>query len=472
MTSTPPNRQPRTIEATLALIREHGQPLKPESVSLSHAAGRFLREAVLADADQPPFDRSAVDGYAIRLEDDTTDFLCVDRLRAGEWRPRGLRRGETVRVATGAALPDTGLQVVMQEEVQVREDRVTINQRRPDRNIRFRGEDARSGQVLLVPGVWLGPGALALLASVGCTQPQVSRLPRVLHLVSGNEIVPCNQTPVGSQIRDSNSVLVRAFLNAWTLEPVQFHAPENPDAMTAVLDRAKIDPGSVDLLLVSGGASVGDHDFTRSWLTGLGYTLHVERTAARPGKPMIFGSRGPQLAFGLPGNPLAHFACLNVYVRQALRQLLGAAETPMFSTAPLANDPHAAPYLPAQPLDQSNLPDTRRPLLPEEPLANTAGRDVPAAAILHKQALPQQHLPDSTDAAGMPPLPHQTVPRETLWPARLEGGTDCVRLTLLPWRSSGDLTALAAANALARIPQDRPPKRGDPALFLSTNIIP
>jgi molybdopterin molybdotransferase len=408
MTTAPPNPQAWTIEETLALIRQLCQPHESERIPLAQASGRILREAVCADTDQPPFDRSAFDGYAIRLDDDTAVFRCVDRVRAGDWRPRTLQHGETVRVATGAALPSEDLQVVMQEDVQVDDDRVTIRRRNPDRNIRFRGEDARAGQVLVEPGICLSAGALALLASVGCTWPAVTRRPRVVHVVSGNEIVPCDQTPVGGQIRDSNSILVRTFLNTWNIEPVQLPVPEDLDAMTAVMERAQVDPDCVDLLLISGGASVGDHDFTRAWLATLGYTLHVQRTAARPGKPMILASRGPRLAFGLPGNPLAHFACLHVYVRQALRRLLGTAETPLFTTAPLAH-----------PID--TVPN----------------------------------------------------PRETLWPARIDGGADGVRMTLLTWRSSGDITALGAANALARLlPASGPLKRGDPVPFLSTNSIP
>ena len=403
-----------SIDETLALIRETGQTLEPEYVALAQAHGRVLREPVRADADQPPFDRSAFDGYAIRLDDAATVFHCVDRLRAGDWRPRTLQPGETVRVATGAALPGDSLQVVMQEHVEAEGDHVTIRQRDQDRNIRFRGDDARAGQVLVEPGTCLSAGALALLASVGCTQPSVTRLPRVLHIVSGNEIVPCHQTPVGGQIRDSNSTLVRAFLNTWNIQPVQLHAAEDSHALAAVIDRARVEPDRVELLLISGGASVGDHDFTRVWLAELGYTLQVQRTAARPGKPMILASWGSRLAFGLPGNPLAHFACLNLYVRQALRQLLGAVETPMFTTAPLAQD-----------------------------------------------------LPEPTEASAA------LNPRETLWPARIDGGTDGFRLTLLPWRSSGDITPLAAANALARIPpSSRPLKRGDPVLFLPTHQIP
>jgi molybdopterin molybdotransferase len=403
-----------SIGETLALIRETGQTLEPERVALAQAHGRVLREPVRADADQPPFDRSAFDGYAIRLDDAATVYRCVDRLRAGDWRPRTLQHGETVRVATGAALPGDGLQVVMQEDVEAEGDHVTIRQRDRDRNIRFRGDDARGGQVLVEPGTCLSAGGLALLASVGCTRPSVTRLPRVLHIVSGNEIVPCDQTPVGGQIRDSNSTLVRAFLNRWNIEPVQLHATEDINALAAVIDRAGVEPDRVELLLISGGASVGDHDFTRAWLAELGYTLQVQRTAARPGKPMILASSGSRLAFGLPGNPLAHFACLNLYVRQALRRLLGAVETPLFTTAPLARD-----------------------------------------------------LPEPTEASVA------LNPREILWPARIDGGADGFQLTLLPWRSSGDITALAAANALARIPpSSRPLKRGDPVLFLPTNQIP
>lgn len=372
----------------LALLRQWCGPLPAERVPLGDALGRVLREPVVAPEDQPAFDRSAFDGFAVRQDDPGPRFRVVDYLRAGDWRPRSLRPGEAVQIATGAALPGDGLQVVMKEATRVVGDHVEVQQREPDLNIRRRGADARQGDRLIEAGTLLSPGALALLASVGHTQPSVTRLPRVLHLATGNEILPPGQAPAPGQIRDSNSTLVQAFLNQWRVKPTQRHVPED-EAAVAALAMGSPAIGDIDLLLVSGGASVGEHDFTLRLLEHFGFNVHVRRTTARPGKPLIVAQRGSAFAFGLPGNPLAHFVCLHLYVRAALETFAGrsVASTSVFQTGVLATE-----------------------------LA--AGGNA----------------------------------RETFWPARwgLQDGVAC--LTPLRWSSSGDLTSLAVANALLRVP--------------------
>ena len=395
---------PSTVDETLDSIRARTRPLQAERISLAQARGRVLREAVRADADQPPFDRSSMDGYAVRLDDPADRLRVMDHIRAGDWKPGELKPGEAVQIATGGALPCDGLQVVMKEDVRVEGDEVILVDRDTERNIRFKGEDAAAGQVLIGEGTTLGPGALALMASVGCVTPSVTRLPRVLHLATGNEIIPPDQTPAPGQIRDSNSTLVRAFLEPFGIEPQQVCTGEDRSSIQSAIRNLQSAIGNADLLLISGGASVGEHDFTRALLEEAGYTLHIQRTTARPGKPMIFGSRDPVVAFGLPGNPLAHFVCLNLYVRQALRGFSGADTAPGFLEGILADDSCA----------------------------------------------------EAND-------------RETLWPARTAIVEGEVRVSLLRWQSSGDLTSLANANALVRIPPGQGPlSRGARLRFLPT----
>ncbi len=326
------------MEETLEAIHAQSPILEPEALPLSNALGRILREPVCADRDQPAFDRSAMDGYAIGLDDDSVSFLVVDRIRAGEHKPRRLNRGEAVQIGTGARLPGNRLQVLMKEDAQVEGDHLRILRRPRERHVRYRGEDAKQGQVLVGSGSRLGPGTMALLASVGCHHPQVTRLPRVLHLATGNEIISCDQTPGDGQIRDSNSILVRAFFAQFGIAPIQTRVREDLAAMNDALRSTSLPMEDVDLLLVSGGASVGEHDFTGAWLESLNYTLHVRRTSTRPGRPFLFGSRDRSLAFGLPGNPLSHFVCLQVYVRTALDCLIYPSQTTLFTEGSLAHD--------------------------------------------------------------------------------------------------------------------------------------
>jgi molybdopterin molybdotransferase len=325
-------------DEVLALVRQVCRPLEAERVALDDALGRVLREAVCALDDQPPFDRSSVDGYAVRLDDPGPTFRIVDNIRAGDWKPRQLQPGEAVRAATGGALPGDSLQVVMKEDVQADGASLRILRRDAARNIRFRGEDARAGQVLVEAGTLLQHGALGLLASLGHTQPQVTRLPRLLHAVTGDEIVPPEQAPQRGQIRDSNSTLVRAFLKQWGVEPRHLRLPEDEARARAALANDQPPLPGTDLLLVSGGASVGEHDFTRRLLDHLGFVIRVSKTTTRPGKPLIVAQRGGTIAFGLPGNPLAHFVCLNLYVRCALNLFGGRPGEPLFRRGTLAID--------------------------------------------------------------------------------------------------------------------------------------
>ncbi len=374
----------RSADEVRALLREICPPLDPERAGLRAAAGRVLRETICAPEDQPAFDRSSVDGYAVRLDDPASEFRIIAEIRAGEWKPLVLGPGEAVRVATGGALPGERLQVIMKEETRVVSDRLTVLRRDEERNIRFRGEDARAGRELIPAGTRLEPGTLALLASVGCARPLVARLPRVVHLATGNELVDPEEAPGRGQIRDSNTTLVRAFFQRQGITPEQRRAGEDADAIRAALAQSA---GEADLLLISGGASVGEHDFTRRLLAEAGYHILVSKTSARPGKPLIVGQRGRQLALGLPGNPLAHFVCLNLYARVALDAWSGVSAAPDFGDGFLA-------------------------------VELAAGGNA----------------------------------RETFWPGRwdLQHGRASVRP--LRWSSSGDLTSLAAANALIRVP--------------------
>ncbi len=386
MAASGPHR-PVAVDDAIALVRAHCPPLATETLPLPKALGRGLRQDVLAPEDQPPFDRSAVDGYAVRSDDASVRFRVVEQIRAGDWKRLQLKPGQAAQIATGAALRGQGWQVLMKEDVRRQGGEIVVVRRGPGSNIRLRGEDARAGALLVKSGTRLGPGALALLAGVGCVRPRVTALPRVLHVATGDEIVPPGQRPSPGQIRDSNSTLVRAFLAQWGIPVEQVRCGEEEALPKPEIRNPKSASNEVDLLLVSGGASVGEHDFTAHLLERAGYRIRLRRTSARPGRPLIFATGGSAVAFGLPGNPLAHFVCLNLYVRTALHGWSGATEPDAFARGVLARNLKAAP---------SN--------------------------------------------------------HETLWPARMTFRAGAVEVEPLPWRSSGDLTALAKANALVRIP--------------------
>jgi molybdopterin molybdotransferase len=315
----------KSLDEAIAEIRSHCKPLPPVRVSLEEAFNRVLREKVCAPEDLPACDRSTRDGYAILQNDATESFQVVDVIHAAGWKPRQLQFGEAVRVATGAALPCSGLCVVMQEHVERSGDKIKIIKRESSLNLRKRGEDVAAGEPLVQAGARLGAGKLALLASTGCAQPLVSPRLRMVHFTTGDEIIPPAQTPQPGQVRDSNSILIRSLLQRWPCEVFQAHLPEDFETAKAEIGNRKSEIDRADVVLISGGASVGKKDFTRPLLEWLGFESVFSQVNVRPGKPLIFGVNGNRVAFGLPGNPLSHFVCFHFAVATALAQLTGEA---------------------------------------------------------------------------------------------------------------------------------------------------
>jgi molybdopterin molybdotransferase len=394
----------RSLDEAIAEISSHCQPLPPVRVLLKESFGRVLRETVCAPEDLPANDRSTRDGYAMLIDDPSESFQIVDAIHAADWKPRQLQRGEAVRVATGAVPPCDGVRVVMQEHVERNGDHIRITKREASLNLRLRGEEVKAGQPLVAAGARLDAGILALLATAGCTRPLVSPRLDISHFTTGDELVSPEQTPKPGQIRDSNSSLICGLLQPFQVELEQKHLPENFDAAWSQLDLDRI--ARPELVLVSGGASVGDKDFTRPLLERLGFEIVFSQVNVRPGRPLIFGVNGTRVAFGLPGNPLSHFVCFYFAVATALARLSGAA-APQFLRGWLATK-----------------------------LADVA------------------------------------CPRETLWPARLEWNDGSPRLHPLAWVSSGDVTCLAAANVLIRVPANRPALNAGMELeFLPTTVM-
>jgi molybdopterin molybdotransferase len=305
------------------LIVENIFPLAAQATPLADSSGRVLRENICALEDLPAFDRSAMDGYAIAIDDNSEKFRIAGEIQPGEIPKFKINRGECARIFTGAQIPEGATQVLMQENVRVENEFIIPAQRSRVTHIRRRGEDARKGDLLLESGKRLGVGELALLASLGITQPKISPLIRAAHFATGNELVAPSQTPQSRQIRDSNSTLVAAFVRQFGgVITKQERVMDDFDLLLKAVRAAEND---FDLLLVSGGASVGDYDFGKKLLGAMGFQIHFEKINLRPGKPLVFATRGNQAAFILPGNPVSHFVTVHVAVRLALGKFSGAS---------------------------------------------------------------------------------------------------------------------------------------------------
>ncbi len=329
-----------SVDALWQLLDAAATPLAPQPVPLAEAAGLVLAQPLRADADQPEFDRSAMDGFAIAHAAGPGTFRVAGQTLPGEAAPAAPpSAGEAWRIYTGSALAP-GVRVVKQEEATLEGEQLHIAQISGPDHVRRRGSAVRNGAELLPAGCVLTPARLAIAAGAGCVEPLVIPRPRVVHLTTGSEIVPPHAQPGPGQIRDTNGPLIAALLaEAGVPLAARAHATESVEEGLATL-RAM---GEADLLLISGGASVGQYDGSAALLEALGYTLRCRAVASRPGKPLLFATRGRQLAFGVPGNPVSHFVVFALFIRRVLAALLGQPRPALLSAvlepgAPLVAD--------------------------------------------------------------------------------------------------------------------------------------
>ena len=319
------------IEAVLARCR----PLPGERVALDEAAGRVLAEPALARVDFPPFASSAMDGFALQSADTPGSLPLVARIAAGSPAPRPLRPHEAMSIATGGVVPEGADAVVPIERVVQKDDKIEV----PDPvgrndNVRPQGGDARAGDVVLDGGVRLGAAQIGALAAAGVAQVVCAGRPRVSVLATGSELRAPGEPLEPGEIYEANGAMLAAALRASGAE-VEHLAPvrDDEDAHRDALARAL----QADVVVSSGGVSVGPHDLVRTVASELGVEEVFWRVAVKPGKPISFGVRGATLVFGLPGNPVSTLVGFELFVRPALRALEGERYPgPRFRQAPLA----------------------------------------------------------------------------------------------------------------------------------------
>lgn len=327
---------PTVAEARRRILAAAGQPpLAVEELPLAAALGRVLAKPVYAPEDVPAFHRATVDGYAVRSQDlrgiapgRPARLQVVGRVLVGRAAAVRVEPGQAVAVPTGGMLPPGADCVVMFEHT-TREGSWLLVHRfaGPGDNVIARGEDAAAGLALLTPGRRLGPAELGALAGAGVTRVPVTRPPRVALLLTGDEIVPPERTPAPGQIRDINGVALAAALRqdgAQPLEPV--YVPDEPAAFREALRRAL---QQADLVLISGGSSVGERDLTAQLAAELeppGVILHG--VALKPGKPTLFAMAGRKPVFGLPGNPVSALVVYRLLVRPVVFRWLGLEPPP------------------------------------------------------------------------------------------------------------------------------------------------
>jgi molybdopterin molybdotransferase len=340
-----------SVEEAQDRIIAAARPTPAEQIGLADALGRVLAEDLAARRTQPPMDVSAMDGYAVRAEDVATvpvTLKIVGHAPAGDSHDDTVGPGEAVRIFTGGPVPDGADSIVIQEDTESDGKTVTIKESVKLGNyVRPAGLDFREGDLLLESGRLLSVRDVGLAAAMNRPWLMVRRKPRITILATGDEVVMPGD-PIGrNQIVSSNGLALSAAVRAFGGEPVLLGiAPDDRDALARMAAGAA---GS-EMLLTTGGVSVGEHDLVQSVLGDEGLEVDFWRIAMRPGKPLMFGHIGDTMTIGLPGNPVSTLVCAMIFVQPAIRRMLGMAEPRPYTVkarlaAPLPQNDRRQDYL-------------------------------------------------------------------------------------------------------------------------------
>jgi molybdopterin molybdotransferase len=324
-----------TIEEAQRLILERVRPLPVERVPLEDAAGRVLAEDAAAIVDLPPFPSSAMDGYAVRSADTPGTFPVAARIAAGRPAPRELRAGEAMSIATGGVVPVGADAVIPIEYVVEHENDVEIPEPvAPAAHVRPQGGDLRAGDTVVGQGIALGPAQLGALAAAGIAEVACSARPRASVLATGTELRSPGEELGPGEVYEANGLILAAQLGSAGALPERLAVvADDEDAHRDALGRGL----GADVLVTSGGVSVGPHDLVRRIEAELGVEEVFWRVAVKPGKPVSFGVRENTLVFGLPGNPVSSLVGFELFVRPAVLALQGHADPlPRFEPGRLA----------------------------------------------------------------------------------------------------------------------------------------
>ena len=310
-----------SITDAISIVKENGKPLLQATTKLVEKAGGYiLFEDVISPINMPPFRQSAMDGYALNLHDDLS-YNLIGEVKAGDGHQSILKNGEAIRIFTGAPVPDSANAIMMQEKVQTNGTTITIeHQILLEHNIRPLGEQVKTGDIALKKGTKLTPAAIGYLISLGITKVSVFKKPSIAIVTTGNELIEAGQDLSYGKIYESNSKMLLSALYSLKYYDVSIHKVE--DIYDKTVDTLNTVVNNNDLVIITGGISVGDYDFVGKALKELEVDEQFYKVKQKPGKPLFYGTKNDTQIFALPGNPAAALSCFYVYVYITLQKMM------------------------------------------------------------------------------------------------------------------------------------------------------
>ncbi|NOU47294.1 MAG: molybdopterin molybdotransferase MoeA [Bacteroidales bacterium] len=325
-----------TLEEAYKIVTSDLPRTATETIDFRMTAGRILAEDICSDMDMPPFDKAAVDGYACRRADIANPMRVLEVIAAGKSPSKTIEPGTCSKIMTGAVMPEGADCVVMVEQTIEKDSMVTLTDLKTKNNFAHKSEDIKKGEIVLAKGTCIKPQHIAVLASVGAVLPVVYKKVRVCIFSTGDELVEPDSIPDISQIRNSNgSQLVSQAIRLGTEVTYGGILPDNETVTRSAISEAL---KNHDVLIFSGGISMGDFDYIPGILAELGISILIRSIAVQPGKPTVFGRSGDKFIFALPGNPVSSFNIFEILAKPFIYRLMGYEWNPLIIRLPLAND--------------------------------------------------------------------------------------------------------------------------------------
>lgn len=324
------------FEEAYRIVTESAPLQETETIDFELSPGRVLAADIMADMAMPPFDKSAVDGYACRRDDIDGELEMVEVIPAGKAPKTSLKKGQCAKIMTGAMVPQGANMVLMVEHTEeTASGRIRFVAPKSSNNICYRAEDINQGDVVLTKGTLVKPPQIAVMASVGCVNPLVYKQPRVGIISTGDELVEPHKKPQASQIRNSNaSQLVAQVKRAGCIPSYQGIALDTAESTRKTIQKALQEN---DVIILTGGVSMGDFDYVPQILKEEGIEIRFKSLAVQPGRPTVFGVKGEQMFFGLPGNPVSSFVQFELLVKPLLYKMRGHDFKSVILKMPMGN---------------------------------------------------------------------------------------------------------------------------------------